>query len=216
MKRLLLPLAAVAIAGLIGPVGVRPAYACSAGPDWDPIAESDIIVGGRITGWELIEKGQDSDPKTGEPVVDGPYDPIRVEMAVARVYKGSAPANIRVIDAASLLGDEWVGASGACGPFDSDPTGMYFIMGLRIDDLDRYRPNRLLVFHAGQEPAESYDDLPLSYLAPLLPGALPTSGGPPPEVAPSSSAAPGPALVALGLALLAGGGWLTLRALRRA
>ena len=229
MKRFLLPLAAIATAALLLPAGVRPAYACSTGPDYDPLAESDVIVSGRITGWELIENVTRWDPKTEtEPYDDpnyyGPYDPIRVGMTVTRVYKGSVPAEIELVAGNTLLVREehgtprydWVGSYGACGAFDFDPTGKYFVMGLNVDRYGRYHPSRLRVFFIGEYPPESYDHPRLSHLLPLLPGTLPSSGGPPPETASSSPDIPVPALAALGLTLLAGGSALGLYAQRKA
>jgi hypothetical protein len=224
MKRVLLPLAALAIAGLLLPTGTPPAYACSVGPDYDPIDESDGIVEGRITGWSPIENVTRWDPKTGpEPLNDpnyyGPYDPIRVHMQVERVYKGVAPRQLDVVDGASLeIYDHeprhvWVGASGACGAFDFDPTGVYAVLGLRKDAFGRYRPSLPLVFFIGDDPEGEHYDRALERLASLAPGTLPSSGGPPPES--SRFAIPLPA-VATGLALLAAGSLIALRARRKA
>jgi hypothetical protein len=228
MKRLLLPLAALTIAGFLLPTSAQPAYACSVGPDFDPIASSDVIVAGRITGWELITDFVRWDPKQSDQPLDdpryyGPHDPIRLELAVERVYKGGLPATIEMVTANTLMVStqdgrthyEWVGAIGSCGAFDFDPTGKYVVMGLSLDQHGRYSPTRPLTFFIGDDPPESYDGTMLRVVAPLLPGTLPTSGGLPPDVTPSSPAVTPPALLALGLALAAGGGVLTLRALRK-
>jgi hypothetical protein len=175
-------LVVLATAGAMVPwlIGAPLTHACSVGEDFDPIAASDVIVGGRITGWELIENVTRWDPKSGEPEpTDDPnyfeaptYDPIRLNVTVDKVYKGSVPASIELVAANTyeILDGQgnWVGASGACGAFDSDPTGHYWILGLNEDDFGRLRPSRVLVFDSS-EVLE----------ARLGPASLPTSGGAP-------------------------------------
>ncbi len=161
MKRLLLVLGALAVAGL-GAAGPKSAFACSVGPDFDAVESADIIVAGRVTGWELITHFTRWDPKSAEPPVDdrnyyGPYQPIRLYLEVERVYKGPRVTSIGIIDAASLeIYDgvqQWVGSSGTCGAFDSDPSGQYVILGLGHDRFGRYRPSLPLAFFVGAEPA---------------------------------------------------------------
>lgn len=191
MKRLLLPLAALAVAGLLAPA-VRPAYACSVGPDFDPIAESDVIVAGRIVGWELIEDALTVDLKSVDSPDDvpsdyiGPYDPIRLTMEVGSVYKGSVSTVITLVDGASLFVDpltgqhRWVGSSGACGAFDRDPTDMFAIFGLCARDDGSYGPSLPLHFFLGDEPHGERYDYAMSRLGELLPGSLPDTGSSPP------------------------------------
>ncbi len=173
MKWLVLPvLAAAAIGGVLLPAGAHPAYACSGGED--KIGAPDVIVAGRFTGWELVEGGRRHDLENG---YFGHFDPVRVEMVVDRVYKGTVTPTIQIIDGASLSGaDNWAGSAGSCGAFDFDPTGTYAIMGLVVRDDGSYWPNRLFTFFMGPEPPETYDAPLLSLLAPLLPGTLPTTG----------------------------------------
>lgn len=46
------PIAVVAVFVSLLPFGgVREANACSPGPDYNPVRDSDVIVGGRVTGW---------------------------------------------------------------------------------------------------------------------------------------------------------------------
>ena len=95
------------VASVVAMVGmlwgsVTPARACSAGPDYDPVADSEVIVAGRFTGWRLLENARRWDPKTeAEPIDDpkyyGSYDAIRVHMVVDRVYKGAVAPAIEMV-----------------------------------------------------------------------------------------------------------------------
>ncbi len=207
---------AFGVAGVLASVGmlwgsVTPAAACSVGPDFNPVTESDVIVGGRITGWELIENFERLDPKTRQVPVDdpnyyGPYDPIRAFMIVDRVYKGDVPGQIDLVAGNTLWASggaySWVGASGACGAFDTDPTGQYWIMGLRIDEFGRYRPSRPLTFYVGAEPTGDSYEQALAMMSAFGAVVLPVGGGPPST--PSAPAFPTlPGAVALMLVLLA-------------
>jgi len=230
MKRLALPLAALTLVGLWLSAGSRPANACSTGPDFDAVRDSEVIVAGRIIGWELIENVTRWDHITEpEPYDDpnyyGPYDPIRVGMSVSQVLKGSAPSKIDLVAGNTLLVQEesgedrysWVGTHGACGAFSSDPTDMYAILGLRIDDFGRYHPSLPLAFFIGPEPPGSFDDPRLAGLAPLLPGSLPSAGGTP--LAGESTRDTPWLTIALGAAVAGAGvaattAWLAKRRLR--
>ena len=155
-----------------------PAYACSAGLDFDPIATSDVIVEGRFLDWELAPELNRGDAYLG----------IRVEMAVQRVWKGQiAEEVITMLDSASLGPPypghdeyEWVGASGACGAFDADPTGFYAIMGLSQRDDGTFGSSRFLVFYLGGDAGGEQYDRALQRMA-SFPGAaaLPALGSGP-------------------------------------
>lgn len=155
-----------------------PVYACSAGPDFDPIETSDVIVEGRFLDWELAPELNRGDAYLG----------IRVEMAVQRVWKGQiAEEVITMLDSASLGPPypghdeyEWVGASGACGAFDADPTGFYAIMGLSQRDDGTFGSSRFLVFYLGGDAGGEQYDRALQRMA-SFPGAaaLPALGSGP-------------------------------------
>ncbi len=193
------------VASLVAVVGmlwgsVTLAQACSAGPDYDPIAESELIVGGHITGWQLVENVRRWDPRssepepTGDPNYWGPasFDPIRLAMSVDRVYKGTSAAEIEPFSAntMSILAEggankyQWVGASGACGAFDSDPTGGYFILGLASDQFGRLHPSILRTFYIGPQPPGGPGDTTVARLEGLglFGWSLPGGGGPPEAV----------------------------------
>ena len=135
----------------------RPVVACSAGPEYNPVAASEIIVAGWCEAWDVAPAGE----------VTGPYAPIVVTMSVDEVFKGSAPRELMVADGASRAADAWVGASGACGAFDADPTGMYAILGLRRDVDGYLHAHRFRIFFLGPEPSGPEYEAAVSYLAPL-------------------------------------------------
>ena len=199
-----------AVAGLVALMGVAvlstqptSVYACSAGPDWDPFAESTIVVGGRLTGWE-IESGE-----ARESLPPGTFPPIRVFMDVDDVFKGPLGlTKLSFIDSRSLVvdaggpgsHDEWAGASGGCGAFDSEPTGIYAVMGLSKNNDGEYGSNRLRVFFYGEEPRGEEYERALARMA-SYPGAagLPALGsGPTPSTASNHLVA---GVAALGIAL---------------
>ena len=99
-------------------------------------------------------------------------------MTVDRVYKGTVPTRIQMVAGNTILvgaTNQWVGASGACGAFDADPTGQYGILGLYLDNFGRYRPHRLRMLYIGEEPPAEYTTSRLNLLTPLLPGHSPDS-----------------------------------------
>lgn len=166
-----------------------PAVACSAGPDFDLVKDSDLIVGGRFAGWELDDQSggftQVYEPKQSEGLVLA-YAGIRARMLVDRVFKGFAASEIVVTSANTLeVYDHepkyvWIGSSGACGAFDSDPTGRYAIMGLWASDDGTYSAFTGSWFYSGDNPPPDFEDRgnrTLSRLKPMLPGYLPGTGG---------------------------------------
>ena len=191
MKRLLLPLALLASVALVVAQNAPEVLACSVGPDFDLVKDSDLIVSGRFTGWELdTESGgfaEVIDPEqSGGQVVA--YGGIRAKMLVDRVFKGTASPEITVTSANTVdVYDHepkyvWIGSSGACGAFDSDPTGRYAIMGLWAGDDGKYGAFTGSWFYSGDNPPPDFEDRGgrrLTRLEPLLPGYLPGASGPP-------------------------------------
>ena len=113
MKRLLLPLAAIAIAGLLF-TGTRPAYGCSCLPSstQQKVENTDVIVIGTVV--RLVE-----DPDEGVRT-DFEVDGI---VSVERYLKGSGPSEIEVDDPPS---------GGLCGFLDQTSTGkryLFFLTG---------------------------------------------------------------------------------------
>ncbi|MEX1253974.1 MAG: hypothetical protein WEE64_06510 [Dehalococcoidia bacterium] len=134
-------------------VSPRRAFACSAGPEYDPVATSDVIVEGRFLGYDVL-------PDT--PPGNNNYLTVRVKMDVAHVLKGSVAGDvIALVDPFSLslplsghTKYEWIGSSGACGAFNEDPTGQYAVMGLSRNDDGTYRPSLLDSFYIGEGPQD--------------------------------------------------------------
>lgn len=185
MKLGLLVLAAL----LFQLVLVAPTYACSTGLDFNPVAESDLIVGGRITAWERLPAE-----------ASGPFTPIRLTIAVDERFKGETTGTLQFVDYTSLsetgAQPEWRGSSGACGVFDGDPTGQYLVLGLNIEPDGGYRSNLMLLFFRGPEPAGDAYSQALSWLDELAqrltPTAAPTSL--PPTATSTTVASPRPTL----------------------
>ncbi len=187
------------IALVIGAVGARRALACSAGPDFDPIQDSDIIVEGRLVGYEVLS----------ETPPESIYLPVRVDIDIQRVYKGSVTTEVLgIFDYGSLIADSsgyvWSGAGGSCGAFDSEPTGRYGIMGLIKRKDGTYASNRLLWFFFGDGPNGEAYQRALTRLS-LLPGA---GFGPGNDDSGIGFLVPAAGLAATGaLLLLAGAAW---------
>ena len=167
------------------------ALACSVGPDYDPIAASEVIVEGRITSWEFIDHalrptGKEDPPD--DPDYYGPYDAIRIDMQVARIYKGSVSEELTMVAGNTVLKQmdgsvAWVGTSGACGAFDADPTNGWFVLGLSTDNWGRYHPSLLKLFYVGDDPSgTAYTGSVERLAARLGPASLPNGGGPPDKV----------------------------------
>ncbi len=106
VRLLVLAAVAVVLAGsLLTPRFARSVSACSAGPDYNPVADSDVIVAGTVLGWERGGSGALPSPPSGFPFV-----PIRVALRVEQHFKGSTAAEIVISDQSSLHGQ--LGQSG--------------------------------------------------------------------------------------------------------
>lgn len=145
--------------------------ACSADETWDPVAASDVIVGGQIVGYEEVE-GREF----------GTFVAVGIRIRVDHVWKGAVGGEV-VIDRASLLKpeyvpdgvtvrDRWAGGAGACGAFDHDPTGKYAVLGLWRDG-GELRTNRLTTFYLDAAP---YDPAKITNRSNRTPIGLPVAG----------------------------------------
>ena len=117
MKRLLLPLVAAAIAGLILPIGVRPAYACSCAPlsADQHVANADHIAIGTVV--RLIHTTEQFPAPEEKP--DGTIPDVDAVVEVERYLKGSGPAEIEVDDPPS---------GGTCGFFDQSSLEQRYLL----------------------------------------------------------------------------------------
>ena len=119
MKRLLLPLAAITIAGLLLPAGVRPAYACSCAaltPE-QYVDNADIIVVGTVV--RLIETTEEFPTPAEKP--GGQIPDVDAALQVERYLKGSGPAEIEVDDPPS---------GGTCGFLEQASLGQRHLLFL--------------------------------------------------------------------------------------
>ena len=155
------------------------AGACSC-PDCDGIRDSDVIVGGRITGWSLSE-----DVRFPE-LTDA--QPLDISLEVDRVFKGAAPRDLVLYDPTSLSSYErngermWMGGSGGCQAFSRDPTGAYVVVGYNTIGVNAMRVSGPLVMFRGQEAeGELYEQL-MARLAERLGEPRPPSVGDSPPV----------------------------------
>jgi len=119
MKRLLLPLAAITIAGLLLPSGVRPAYACSCAPlpPKAHVDNADVIVIGTVS--EVIDTTEQF--PAPEEKSDGAIPDVDAVIEVERYLKGSGPAEIEVDDPPS---------GGTCGFFEQASLGQRYVLFL--------------------------------------------------------------------------------------
>jgi hypothetical protein len=187
-----LALAAAASVGVAVEAGVAAApvsqvQACTISEDFNPVAVSDLIVAGRITGWEIAPTIAPPDP------MPTPFLTIRVHLTVDRVFKGSAGPQVTFLETRSLREEEdlsmaqrWQGTGGACGSFGSDPTGNYLLIGLRLEDDGNYYSSGPTTFNVGgpstPEYLHSIETLRVRYglQAPATgDGGLINAGGPP-------------------------------------
>lgn len=165
MIALRLVLVALVPLTLIGASLARPAPAqgCSAGDPWDPIEESEMIVGGWIGGYTPL-------PDRSRV---GMFTPVRLEMRIDHVWKGRLPPGAEIVDRASLmlqpvftdseeLHGAWAGPSGACGAFDEDPSGHYAVVGLVTAPDGTLQTMRLRVFYLSRQPYDPADVSSLS------------------------------------------------------
>jgi hypothetical protein len=185
----------------------RAALACSVGPDFDPIAESEIIVGGYVTSWR-------ERPDLRGPAVAPGFMPVEIDLRVDHSWKGSYDGDpiidprsfrVEVVENTGETLRHW-GSGGSCGALGGEPVGLYAVFGLRRDELGNWSPSLPLTFYLNRAP---YD--PASVTAYGRPLALPVAGAPT-AAGDNESRVPVVLAVASGLiAVAASGAWLRWR-----
>jgi hypothetical protein len=143
------------------------ALACSAGPDSNPAAESEVIVVGRATGLRPLLGGS-VDPRTAG------FVSFEVTIDVDRYLKGSGATKLLVKDLRSaMIGPRVATHSGdlgrvnlealtveqmdlrwggdGCSALRADPRNQYFVAGLYEHD-GALLMHRLLIFGRGSSP----------------------------------------------------------------
>ncbi|HSP56182.1 MAG TPA: hypothetical protein VLS25_11410 [Dehalococcoidia bacterium] len=161
-------------AGLLAP-GLGASADCTPAPGPDPIASSDIIVAGKIIGWQVatdIERPTPVTPDSYEPV------PVRLYLGVDRAFKGNATTQLEFVNDTSLEFQDgrysWTFATFACGDFRGDPSGTYLVIGLAHGADGTLRETAR--FYEGKELAgHAYEDV----ISRLGTGYLPAKSGPP-------------------------------------
>ena len=123
MKRFLLPLAAIAIAGLLLPASVRPAYACSCAaltPE-EHVDNANIVVIGTVI--RLIDSTEQfpAAPEKSEGTGIASTPDVDAVVTVERYLKGSGPAEIVADDPPS---------GGLCGFLDQASLGQRYLLFL--------------------------------------------------------------------------------------
>jgi len=211
VKRLLLPLMIVLVASTLSPIATRTAHACTPLADFDVVDDSEVIVGGRFTGFTIDESIQfpnyfEDDQESIRPLYDVPF---RAHMRVERVFKGEAPSEIDIADNSLDVYDHnpryvWTGAHGACGTFYEDPTNQYGIIGLSLNDDGTYNSWFFGWLFLDYEPeGERYEDAHsrLTAIGPSVPMRPPNAASFP-EVPAAVAASLGPLVFLAGAAFV--------------
>lgn len=142
---------------------------------YDPVRWGPVIVGGRLTGWQLAASADATGGVTWPPEVGSD---IRVHMEVDRVFKGEAPEQIDLSD------NQWHRTD--CTTFNQDPTGDYAIIAVAQNGSEYYASENDILFW-GDDPEGERFNLTLSRLGvepvssssfPLLPAAIAAIAGP--------------------------------------
>lgn len=177
MRRPVVVLALLAV--LLAPALVLPrtAEACSAGEDFDAVAESDIIIAGRVVDMRLArESMQPTQPPAGPQA----FAAVWLDFQVDSYFKGDGPSRLSALDGGSVAfmnnetpaerarfeGALYWGGGGSCGTLDDDPRGTYWITGLSLHE-GMYRTNRILLFGTGGIGTSPDDPLMLERIATL-------------------------------------------------
>ena len=206
MKRFLLPLAAITIAGILLPSGIRPAYACSCALTSieTRVKDADIILTGTVA--ELVIT-----PPLNPDVPDGEEHRTDVVLQVDQYLKGSGPNQVNIFEPGLTFQFDTDGnlVTGivSCATFGQGSEGKRYILFLTgsVDSLTS--PG--LCSGSGIVDEEHLQEVQAVLAAPV---DLPDTGGPAP--ASPSSAAPWLAIAlasSLGAAALAAASTLLLR-----
>ncbi len=151
---------------------VRLAFACSGGDGDDPIAMSEVIVGGWITDWKSANSGPTNR-----------VEPVMLQISVDRVFKGTIRTqttlqfiNYQLLDYSHQAIGWDGGLVGSCSAFEVDPKGKYAIIGLVKNAAGQYQTDLFYRFYFGDQPPLDGTYAADSGLAKLIP-LLPVAGG---------------------------------------
>ena len=167
----------------------RLAFACSGGNGDDPVAVSEVIVGGWVTDWKSVN----SQPTNK-------VEPVMIHITVDHVFKGTLGTrttlqfvNYQMLDYTHQVVGWDGGLVGSCSAFEVDPKGKYVIIGLVKNEAGQYQTDLFYRFYLGDKPPTEDAYAAGSGLAKLIP-FLPVSGG--------ENQSPSGALLIAGSALL--------------
>ncbi len=135
MKRLLLPLAAVAIAGLLLPAGVRPAYACTCAP----LPTDDDGVNELMGYFDALVIGTIEKPGSNE------THPGKVQVAVESLFKGPPVASLS-LDQSSGLNTEQESLGPDCSLLIAEKPNRKYFLALRAELDGTYSPSGCSTF----------------------------------------------------------------------
>ena len=150
--------------------GTTPAHACTPpGPEFDPVASSEVIIEGRILGYDVLPES----PEFG-------IASIVLQMDVERVWKGLTGSSIRIVDNEALVRypneTRW-GPGGLCNAFFEDPSGSYAILGVSQIGEGMYRIGGFSVFYLDEDASGERYDAAVAFLAGRQSGIiLPSTG----------------------------------------
>ncbi|MEX2446063.1 MAG: hypothetical protein WD734_01895 [Dehalococcoidia bacterium] len=152
-------LLAAILGGVLALGPPQAAFACSAGSDWDPAAESEVVIAGRVTDMALA-------PEVGGRGPTPEVQAVWLTFEVDRYLKAAGGTTLTAVDTSSVAfldgqtpeqmarfeGAQYWGSGGACGALNEDPRGRYAVLGLmRLDD-GTLRTNLLTTFAWGDGP----------------------------------------------------------------
>ena len=202
MKRVVLPLAFLALAAALLHAQVIPAHACVPAPNDLVIERAELVIAGTITGWE---PAPDIEPPQGGMV------PLRLHMTIAASYKGGAPGEVTFLDLWSRVRREWDGMevwgtlTDCPGNFQKDPTQKAALLALGRDP--NYGPVTFRVFYLGDSLEGQKYEQSVAGVTELVIAGLPRGGGPP-----AAARQSGTGLPRLPVALASGAGGAALLA----
>jgi len=157
MRRPVVVLALLAVLLAPGLVLPRTVEACSAGEDWDAVAESDVIIAGWVADMSIATEYEEPSPAVAGPQT---FVPVWLDFEVDRYFKGEGGRHLSVLDGASVAfmnnetpaerarfeGALYWGGGGSCGALDDDPRGTYWVTGIAVREDGAHSLHRLMTF----------------------------------------------------------------------
>jgi hypothetical protein len=136
------------------------AHACTLGPVSWRFHDAEVVISGRVQGYELVEGYAGDTDRTV----------VRFGLIVHEVYKGEVPKQFAFIDSGVHWNAEMstILPDGTCGGLAGEPTDAYVLLGLHRNVLGELTTSGAFIFFRGQ-----------SHLAPEFNAAVASFDGPP-------------------------------------